>query len=104
MLLLGVIGEYLGRTYDEVRRRPLYIMRSRPGGRVNPDFADPVRELETWHWWFSGRIRILSTVLRRELGAEPLARIADVGCGPPLGARLASPVPRAGRSGVRRRC
>jgi len=31
MLLLGVIGEYLGRTYDEVRRRPLYIVRSRLG-------------------------------------------------------------------------
>jgi glycosyltransferase involved in cell wall biosynthesis len=31
MLLLGVMGEYLGRTYDEVRRRPLYIVRSRLG-------------------------------------------------------------------------
>ena len=31
MLLLGVLGEYLGRIYDEVRRRPLYIVRSRLG-------------------------------------------------------------------------
>jgi dolichol-phosphate mannosyltransferase len=26
MVLMGVIGEYLGRVYDEVRRRPLYII------------------------------------------------------------------------------
>ena len=29
--MLGVVGEYLGRVYDEVRRRPLYIVRSRVG-------------------------------------------------------------------------
>jgi polyisoprenyl-phosphate glycosyltransferase len=31
LLMLGVIGEYLSRVYDEVRRRPLYIVRSRAG-------------------------------------------------------------------------
>jgi hypothetical protein len=30
LLILGVIGEYLGRVYDEVRRRPLYVVRDRP--------------------------------------------------------------------------
>jgi glycosyltransferase involved in cell wall biosynthesis len=31
LLMLGVVGEYLGRVYDEVRRRPLYIVRTRVG-------------------------------------------------------------------------
>lgn len=31
LLVLGIIGEYLGRVYDEVRRRPLYILRDRVG-------------------------------------------------------------------------
>jgi len=31
MIMLGVIGEYLGRVYDEVRGRPLYLVSSRVG-------------------------------------------------------------------------
>jgi polyisoprenyl-phosphate glycosyltransferase len=31
LLILGIIGEYLGRVYDEVRQRPLYIVRSSVG-------------------------------------------------------------------------
>ena len=25
-LILGIIGEYLGRTYEETKRRPLYLL------------------------------------------------------------------------------
>ena len=35
LVMLGVIGEYLSRVYDEVRQRPLYIVRGRTG------FAQP---------------------------------------------------------------
>ena len=29
LIAIGVIGEYLGRVYDEVKRRPMYVVRER---------------------------------------------------------------------------
>jgi glycosyltransferase involved in cell wall biosynthesis len=37
LLSLGIIGDYLGRTFDEAKRRPLYIVRERYGMHGNPD-------------------------------------------------------------------
>ena len=31
LVMLGIVGEYLSRVYDEVRQRPLYVVRSRVG-------------------------------------------------------------------------
>ena len=31
LLLLGILGEYVGRMFDEVKARPLYIVREKVG-------------------------------------------------------------------------
>lgn len=41
LIMLGVLGEYLGRVYDEVRQRPLYVVKSRKGFWDVQNFRDP---------------------------------------------------------------
>lgn len=46
MLLIGVLGEYIARIYDEVKRRPLYLVRETPGLEPPPaseEGGDPCR-------------------------------------------------------------
>jgi glycosyltransferase involved in cell wall biosynthesis len=40
LLSLGIMGEYVGRIYDEVRQRPKYIVESSIGFAVPPETAD----------------------------------------------------------------
>jgi SAM-dependent methyltransferase len=39
-----------------------------------------IHEVEEWHWWYRGRRRIISSVVRR-LELPPGAEILDAGCG-----------------------
>ena len=34
LMLIGVLGEYLGRIYDEVKGRPLYVVEEEAGGQA----------------------------------------------------------------------
>jgi dolichol-phosphate mannosyltransferase len=43
LLMIGIMGEYLGRIFDEVKRRPLYLVGERTDG--NPAVVPPCRPL-----------------------------------------------------------
>ena len=43
LLSLGVMGEYVGRIYDEIRQRPKFIVESRHGFDGPPERDDAER-------------------------------------------------------------
>jgi len=45
LIAIGIIGEYIGRVYDEVKRRPLYIVRERVNMTAAPEPASSEPEL-----------------------------------------------------------
>lgn len=46
LITIGIIGEYLGRVYDEVKQRPLYIVRESLGFEQQPAGAQPLHPYE----------------------------------------------------------
>lgn len=50
---------------------------------MDPDFAARYADLANWHWWFRGRERILTSILRRELPPDANRRLLAIGGGPP---------------------
>ncbi len=42
LLTLGILGEYLGRVYEEVKGRPLYLVRAVYGEAVSKNGAEPL--------------------------------------------------------------
>ena len=52
LLFLGVIGEYIGRVFEELKARPIYVVskvirgaKDRPTNQIEAEFADPAMAL-----------------------------------------------------------
>jgi glycosyltransferase involved in cell wall biosynthesis len=56
LMSIGVIGEYIGRIYTEVKRRPLYLTEELIGFETHPPRPSPPTAGAPWHWHASGAV------------------------------------------------
>ena len=46
LISIGILGEYLGRIYQETKMRPTFVVKEVRGGREAPAAAQPARAAE----------------------------------------------------------
>jgi len=63
---------------------------------MKKDFARSYGGLETWHWWFRGRRRVLESILSHRLEGTAPKRILSIGCGPAGGLQWLTSYSNAG--------
>jgi hypothetical protein len=73
---------YVGRILTETKARPLYVVRGNHRRRLmERKVYDQMAKLDSCHWWFTARRRILDGVIERIVRPPRDARILELGAG-----------------------
>jgi SAM-dependent methyltransferase len=61
---------------------------------MHPDLIGELHRIESTHWWYRGRRKILQKLLMPHLDVIPPGPILDLGSGPGTNSRVLEPIPR----------